>query len=103
MGPVSSMRFLRAAGIGCALAAVAVLACGSARQATPRSETGSDPAASLPAGLAAAVSATLGGKDRRFAPSARDGGVATRGGGLKTVFRPDGAALQAPGGKMSWR
>jgi hypothetical protein len=49
------------------------------------------------------VSATLGGNDRRFAVSARDGGLVTRGGGLETVFGPAGAALRAAGGKLSWR
>jgi hypothetical protein len=101
---VSSMRFLRAAGIGCALAAGAVLALGSApREAAPRLDAGSDPAATLPTGLAATVSATLGDDDRRFAASALDGGLVTRGGGLETMFGHAGAALRAAGGKLSWR
>jgi hypothetical protein len=101
---VSSTTLLRAAGICCAVTAGAVLVLGSAeRQATPRPDAGSDAAARLPAGLAATVSATLGGNDRRFAVSALDGGLVARGGGLETVFGPAGPAVRAASGKLSLR
>src|SRR4051794_6254117 len=73
MALVSPSRFLRAAGVVCVLAG-AVLVLGSAqRQATPRLDPAGDPAAKLPVGLAAAVSATLGSEEPRFAARALDG------------------------------
>ena len=100
---VTPGRFFAAAGVVCAFAVGAVLVLGSAqRQATPRLDRGR-PAAKLPVGLAAAVSATLGGDEPRFAASVLDGRLMTRGGGLETVFEPAGPALRAAGAKLSWR
>ena len=97
----SILKISRADSVVCALTAGAVLALGSAqRQTTPRPDAGGTPRR-LPVGLAAAVSATIGGDEPRFAASVTRREPVTHGGGLETVFEPAGPALRAAGGKLS--
>ena len=55
----------------------------------------------MQAGLAPAVSASVGASERRFWPVSRGSLLVAQGGGIRDIFRPRRSAWRCPGGRLA--
>jgi hypothetical protein len=95
-----------AAVVSLAMVAQLTLATAPLRRAHPsaaHSGPQSHPTASLPAGLAAVASSSIGASERNFWPARHGASLSTRGGGIHSTFTATGARLRVAQGSLGLR